>query len=201
MTWPRQSPHSQRLKAGAGLDCLFVALLVFPMFSRVFLLVVDKALGIPPSLLVPSAAYAATSTSIAPTTMAAEASEDGDGGRKLQIQFPAVTMLGVESDSEQSTHGRNSPTPLSSLAKEKEVTINNRIADVAFKPSGRVLLAFGTLAIIILMVSLDGTIISVGLPVRSKLSQHWIRLICGRRSLEHYTDLALKHSGPELPSS
>ena len=41
------------------------------------------------------------------------------------------------------------------------------ISEVDFKPTTRLYLAFGTLAVITLMVALDGTSLSVALPVSS----------------------------------
>ncbi|KAL9111359.1 MAG: hypothetical protein Q9227_004236 [Pyrenula ochraceoflavens] len=82
-----------------------------------------------------------------------------------KLQVPAVTVQKMESDSDLSTRARETPTPASTLGKGRSsLSIDNEAAVTTFKASGRVLLAFGTLAIIILMVSLDGTIISVGLP-------------------------------------
>ena len=59
--------------------------------------------------------------------------------------------------------GNGSETPLS---------IDERAKPVEFKPSARVWLAFLTLAVITLMVALDGTSISVALPVGSPKSLH-----------------------------
>ena len=41
------------------------------------------------------------------------------------------------------------------------------VPEAEFKPTTRLYLAFGTLAVITLMVALDGTSLSVALPVRS----------------------------------
>ncbi|KAL9616980.1 MAG: hypothetical protein Q9160_008207 [Pyrenula sp. 1 TL-2023] len=117
------------------------------MFSRFFLRVVDQALGIPPGLLVSSTDYIESKSE---DTMTQDSSlnryeQDADGagdaaGAKLRVETP------------------------DSIVKAKLGSVRDASGEEEFKPSGRVYLAFVTLAILILMVSLDGTIISVGLP-------------------------------------
>lgn len=119
------------------------------MFSRFFLRVVDQALGIPPSLLVPSTDYI---DSRSEDTMTRCSSSDRNGQNTNEAGKAVDVELRVE-------------TP-DSVVKAKLGTVRDASGDEDFKPSGRVYLAFATLAVLILMVSLDGTIISVGLPVR-----------------------------------
>lgn len=55
--------------------------------------------------------------------------------------------------------GQDSPSPPASISKESASSVTE------FKPSLRLYLAFGTLCVLTLMVALDGTSISVALPI------------------------------------
>lgn len=119
------------------------------MLSRLLLCIVDKALGIPSNFLVPSTEY--INSTAADTMVQSRSSTDNRQGTDRAGE-PSDAKLRVE-------------TPDLIVKKPLELAIDGSDSD-EFKPSGRVYLAFVTLAVLILMVSLDGTIISVGLPVR-----------------------------------
>ena len=87
------------------------------------------------------------------------------------LSFPQRAMV-TKSELEEAGNNQNLTTEASlhqvdsaySLRQVKSVGIPP-VPEAEFKPTTRLFLAFGTLAVITLMVALDGTSLSVALPV------------------------------------
>lgn len=120
------------------------------MLSHLLLRIVDQALGIPSNFLVPSTEYI-----------------DSKAGNTMGRGNGSSDSRGAVDHSGDVNSARPRIETPDSIVKILFEPVNDASSEAEFKPSGRVYLAFATLAILILMVSLDGTIISVGLPVRT----------------------------------
>lgn len=104
--------------------------------------------------------------------MALESKQNEGDGDLSPPQSPMAVNRGVEK------HG-NEP-PESSLHQVDSAHSLQRVETAGippvpvaeFKPTARLFLAFGTLAVITLMVALDGTSLSVALPVGSLPPNH-----------------------------
>jgi hypothetical protein len=75
-------------------------------------------------------------------------------------QSPIPDNPNMEVEKDKRDGGRSvSPSPASSMSKESADSV------VDFKPTARLYLVFGALSVLTLMVALDGTSISVALPI------------------------------------
>lgn len=100
--------------------------------------------------------------------MATDLESKQNGG---ELSFPQSAMVinreVEEHEGDQNRMTENSlrqTTSAYSLQQVKSAGIPP-VSEADFKPTARLLLAFGTLAVITLMVALDGTSLSVALPV------------------------------------
>lgn len=88
------------------------------------------------------------------------------------LTFPQSARMNKEVERQEGDQNLMTEKPLrqstssNSLQQVKSAGIPP-VPEAEFKPTTRLLLAFGTLAVITLMVALDGTSLSVALPVGS----------------------------------
>ena len=107
-----------------------------------------------------------------------EAKKIDDLGDTVGPVTPQVSVVHKDPDDNLSMHDTVSPvTPQISVVRRSlddsassEPSLQDPkpsdLPEAEFKPSRRLFVAFGTLAVITLMVALDGTSLSVALPVR-----------------------------------